>query len=108
MKAKKGQGISINVVIIAAIALIVLVVLWAIFTGRMAGFTSGVKGTQSCKAICEAAGQDANMELPDTDVGKAECTRSKTATDPGAGKGGRYIRGEMSDLGDNNICCCVP
>ncbi|MBW3003967.1 hypothetical protein KY328_00435 [Candidatus Woesearchaeota archaeon] len=35
---KKGQGISLNVIIIAAIALIVLVVLVAIFTGRLGGF----------------------------------------------------------------------
>lgn len=32
---KKAQGISLNVIIIAAIALIVLVVLVAIFTGRL-------------------------------------------------------------------------
>ena len=31
----KAQGISINTIIIAAIALIVLVVLIAVFTGRM-------------------------------------------------------------------------
>lgn len=33
---KKGQGLSLNVIIIAAIALIVLVVLVVIFTGRTA------------------------------------------------------------------------
>ncbi|MBD3163798.1 hypothetical protein GF323_01235 [Candidatus Woesearchaeota archaeon] len=32
---KKAQGISINTIIIAAVALIVLVVLIAVFTGRM-------------------------------------------------------------------------
>ena len=32
---KKAQGISINVIIIAAIALLVLVVLSVVFTGRM-------------------------------------------------------------------------
>jgi hypothetical protein len=32
---KKGQGLSLNVIIVAAIALIVLIVLWAVFTGRM-------------------------------------------------------------------------
>ncbi|MEA3430698.1 MAG: hypothetical protein U9R08_05475 [Nanoarchaeota archaeon] len=37
---KKAQGISLNVIIIAAIALIVLVVLIAIFTGRLSGFQS--------------------------------------------------------------------
>ena len=41
----KAQGISINTIIIAAIALIVLVVLVAIFTGRLGIFSMGV---QSC------------------------------------------------------------
>jgi len=36
---KKAQGISVNVIIIAAIALIVLVVLVAVFTGRMGWFS---------------------------------------------------------------------
>ena len=35
---RKAQGISLNVIIIAAIALIVLVVLVAIFTGRLGSF----------------------------------------------------------------------
>jgi ABC-type cobalt transport system substrate-binding protein len=39
---KKGQGLSINVIIIVAIALIVLIVLIAVFTGRMGAFTGGV------------------------------------------------------------------
>ncbi len=52
---KKAQGISINAIILAAIALIVLVVLVAIFTGRLGGFITDVKGgtgdsTQTCSA----------------------------------------------------------
>ncbi|MBI2666419.1 hypothetical protein HYX13_02290 [Candidatus Woesearchaeota archaeon] len=39
---KKAQGLSINVIIITALALIVLVVLVVIFTGRTAIFTGGV------------------------------------------------------------------
>ncbi len=35
---KKGQGLSLNVIIVAAIALIVLVVLVAVFTGRIGLF----------------------------------------------------------------------
>jgi len=42
MMFKKGQGISLNVVVVAAIALIVLVVLVLIFTGRLAIFTGEV------------------------------------------------------------------
>ena len=48
---KKGQGISINVVIVAAIALLVLVVLSVIFMGRLNIFN---KDTSSC----EVAGSD--------------------------------------------------
>ena len=36
--AKKAQGISMNVIIIAAIALLVLVILSVIFIGRMGRF----------------------------------------------------------------------
>lgn len=39
---KKGQGLSLNVIIIAALALIVLVVLIMVFTGRIAIFEQGV------------------------------------------------------------------
>jgi aerobic-type carbon monoxide dehydrogenase small subunit (CoxS/CutS family) len=40
--SKKGQGMSLNVIIIAALALIVLVVLIAIFMGRIGTFKGGV------------------------------------------------------------------
>lgn len=53
----KSQGLSLNVVIIAAIVLIVLIVLWAIFTGRMGGFSTGLTGTQKCSDVCEALGK---------------------------------------------------
>lgn len=46
---KKAQGLSINVIIVAAIALIVLVILGVIFMGRM-----GLFAGQS--ADCEANG----------------------------------------------------
>lgn len=39
---KKGQGLSMNVIIIAALALVVMVVLMAIFTGRIGSFGKGV------------------------------------------------------------------
>ena len=35
----KEPGLSINTIIVAAIILLVLVILWAIFTGRMGIFT---------------------------------------------------------------------
>lgn len=39
---KKGQGLPLNVIILAALALIVLVVLVAIFAGRVSIFDKGV------------------------------------------------------------------
>ena len=43
----KSQGISVNVIIIAAIALIVLVVLIAVFTGRFGCNGRRDRGTRS-------------------------------------------------------------
>lgn len=37
---KKAQGLSLNMIIVAAIALLVLVVIYAIFTGRLGLFSS--------------------------------------------------------------------
>ncbi|MBU0456620.1 MAG: hypothetical protein ABH824_03950 [Nanoarchaeota archaeon] len=42
MNSKKGQGLSLNVIIVAALALIVLVVLIMVFTGRIGIFQSGL------------------------------------------------------------------
>ena len=47
IKNTKSQGISINVVIIAVLALVVLVVLTFIFTGKVKIFSEGL---QSCAA----------------------------------------------------------
>ncbi|HLC88525.1 MAG TPA: hypothetical protein VJG49_00665 [Candidatus Nanoarchaeia archaeon] len=65
---KRGQGLSINVIIIAALALIVLVVLVMIFTGRIAVFDRGV-------------GQESKAELVKLKIQYGECspTASKEA-----------------------------
>ena len=61
---KKAQGISVNVIIIAAIALIVLVVLVAVFTGNLGDWTKKLTERSendcvksfsgTCKAKCAA------------------------------------------------------
>jgi hypothetical protein len=59
---KKAQGISMNVIIIAAIALLVLVVIVAIFSGRMGVFNKNLNDNSkntceapygACKAACD-------------------------------------------------------
>lgn len=50
---KKSQSISINTIIIAAIALAVLVVLFVIFTGRFKIFSEDVEKTSvNCQDAC--------------------------------------------------------
>ncbi|MFW6025185.1 MAG: hypothetical protein ACOCRX_02475 [Candidatus Woesearchaeota archaeon] len=58
----KKADISINVVVITAIALIVLVVLIAIFTGEMGNFTEGLDSTtedfELMRSLVETSGID--------------------------------------------------
>jgi len=58
MQNKRAQGISLNTIIIAAIALIVLVVLVAIFTGRISMFSKGYDDTSedTQSRVCNAQG----------------------------------------------------
>jgi len=55
MKSKRGQGLPMNTIVIAAIVLIVMVVLIMIFTGSMGGFVSGLR--KNCetdlKGVCD-------------------------------------------------------
>ncbi|MBT3298628.1 hypothetical protein HN385_06885 [archaeon] len=52
-KDKKGQGLSLTVIIVAALALIVLVILAIIFSGRMASFNEDIskEGTTELTAL---------------------------------------------------------
>ncbi len=54
---KKAQGLSMNVIIIAAIALLVLVVLSVIFVGRL-----GIFGEKA--AACETVGGTCYVDCP--------------------------------------------
>ena len=71
MKNKRGQGLSLNTIIIAAIALIVLVVLVMIFTGRMGAFTGGIN-----KCVNQGGECVSNAATECTDVGGTIITAS--------------------------------
>lgn len=87
----KGQSISINTIIVAAIALAVLVVLFAIFTGRLGGFTRGVQETDTCAQKC------ASLNLPNTaDLSQFDCKQRNSGTS---------IAGKFSDTATNGCCC---
>ena len=88
---KKGQSISINTIIVAAIGLAVLVVLFLIFTGRLGIFTKGIEDTASCQNSCKALGMS-----KDQADDKERCDE----------KAGTYVAGKYSDA--TGVCCCIP
>ena len=49
MLNKKAQGMSMNIIVVAAIALIILVVLIVIFVGRTGKFAGSI---EECKGSC--------------------------------------------------------
>jgi hypothetical protein len=51
MFSKKGQGLSLNAIIIAALALIVLVVLVAVFTGQIGKTKVGIEQAGQAKLV---------------------------------------------------------
>lgn len=71
MIAKKGQGLSLNTIIIAIIVLVVLVVLVMIFTGYFGKiFTPSVKACSSQGGQCAAA---CNTGSLGNEISGAEC-----------------------------------
>jgi hypothetical protein len=89
---KKAQGISINTIIIAAIALIVLVVLVAIFTGRLGGFSLGVANCEDKGGTCESYTASETTAIACDRVGGAPL---------------RNTNCEDSAIGDNDGICCI-
>lgn len=93
---KKSQSISINAVIIAALALVVLVVLFAIFTGRFKLFSESVEETGvSCNDACKFSGYKSGRGYggPGADP-NLECEPSK-------------IKLSGTKLPEGQICCCT-
>lgn len=83
---KRAQGISINVIIIAAIALIVLVVLVFILTGRLQIFGEGLDDCESKGGRCMGAAYDIETRQP-------KCPKEGYIPIPGA------------KCGTTQICC---
>lgn len=90
---KKSQGISINTIIIAALGLAVLVVLFAIFTGRLGIFTSGLKATDTCTQKCSS-------------LNSVVSSNPSSADAKACPEGDTYVAGEASD--SKFGCCCKP
>lgn len=85
--SKKAQGLSMNVIIIAAIALLVLVILAVIFIGRMG---STARNIDQCKGTCVASEVDCTNQGPYYKVTNEPC-----------------YRGGTKDLDTDRPVCCV-
>ena len=91
---RKGQGLSLNVIIIAAIALIVLVVLVAIFTGRMGTWTESLRReeTKYCGPVEPGkTGTSIGGRVEQLSVGCRD--------------GEAQVYGVFQDVPVNRICC---
>lgn len=85
---KKSQSISINTIIIAAIALAVLVVLFIVFTGRFKIFSEGVsEASLNCDRGCKAVGY----------------ARGYSSFSCGSDFS---ISGKFEDVPQGQFCCC--
>jgi len=105
---KKSQ-LSLNTIIIAAIVLVVLVVLWSIFKGRMGAFSTGLEAQSGPearkKALAEVlSGGKTPGERCNTACGQGGGTLKTTAQCTAEGKKKPSI---FTGTGDSlKTCCC--
>ena len=81
---KRGQGISMNTIVIAAIALVVLLVVLFIFNQKIGVFGSGIS---TCAGSCVSKGTSSN--------GYQACQSNNMAYSPQGNK----------ECGENIYCC---
>lgn len=93
---KKAQGLSINTIIIAALGLAVLVILFAVMTGRLNIFGKGVDSTQQqltqCSQQCQVQGFSSGGPVV-----------AGTCTEPNR----QQIYGSFQDVSAGSHCCCT-
>lgn len=92
---KKSQSLSINTIIIAAIALAVLVVIFVIFSGRLSIFTKGIGEATNCQQSCKVAGYEQFTDIEEN----GECSGTSY---PNALPGSFIIKD-----GVRRKCCCA-
>jgi len=58
LKKRNAQGLSVSIIIMAVVGLIILVVIVAMVTGKLGGFSKGARDSGTCTTVCGAAGYD--------------------------------------------------
>ena len=79
---KKGQGLSMNVIIIAALALLVLVILAVVYMNKMGGTVTTLARCESnggkCVDVSDSCAAGWSVKI----IGGAQCLDSSDAPDP--------------------------
>ena len=92
---KKGQGLSMTTIVVAALALLVLVVLTLIFTGRLNLWNRGMDETMACENYCNAINKQGTIG--------SEILIEPKCTAPGAPALGVITKKD----GKDHYCCCT-
>jgi len=105
---KKGQGLSLNTIIIAAIVLIVLIVLWAIFTGKMGGFSTGISEEDAKARASSQRISDLARDMPCVNKESTTCTAITTDSECGGGNGVPGCAWVANSAGKGGSCTNSP
>ena len=90
MKHKKGDGLAVNTIILAALALAVLVVLIIIFTKQAGTTNKGINGCISRGGSCAQETKGVNGQTEVT------CPDDRPVT---------FVVGKEECPGERNVCC---
>ena len=96
---KKGQGLSLNVIIIAAVVLIVLVVLWSIFTGKMGEVSEEF---EVCRGYCRATSLCADGAI--YPAGEDDCV-DRLSKESSKKHGSSVV--DLGIIQDPPVCCLL-
>ena len=102
MFKKRAKVLSINVIIIAVIGLIILVVVIAMFTGRLGQFSEGLDSAITCESTCNAIGMEDSF--PTIYSSRSEC--ENRPPDSLARWRYKYLSGKFGDVPEGKVCCC--
>lgn len=91
---KKGQGISITVIIVAAIALVVLVVLIVMFVGRIGIFGAKVGEVTEARCAETCFTNELGIRVYGSVISGATC-----------GEGMHQSYGAYDDVSPGQLCC---
>ncbi len=118
---KRGQGLSLNTVVIAAIVILVLIVLILIFTGRMGIFSGELKSCASlggyCAADCPPETHFSKKGTDCDDTGQVCCMPRDDVNGDFCEKRGGQCNSDCGAIGMRNVgredcpygsLCCVP